>query len=272
MDNVYLSLASLACVAIAYIIKAMLMDNNIGKVLIFWSITLVVFANLSLTTWLTTKHDTLEKIMLSCIFFGPLVIITLICRIKKTNFFSLLIEEKKELKKSLPSVLYYLLYTVLTLGIILLVTFSVLQASIFPDSIMLAITVNGLAIALDWSIFSLLIIEIMTNSKHEEQPFFWLSCLIAGLLFFKVQHNIHVVDFWLTPAVYATLNSICCSTAALIAIGWRKFRFQETKKAAQWSCFFLIFLFSYFSFYFFNFLHCIAKCRIFLCESCIYYS
>jgi hypothetical protein len=41
----------------------------------------------------------------------------------------------------------------------------------------------------------------------------------------------------------------------LIAIGWRKFRFQETKKAAQWSCFFLIFLFLLLFFQFFPLYH-----------------
>lgn len=248
MDNILLSVIAFICIVIAYVYKH-LTTKNFKNVLIFWSITLVMFANFAITTSLTQEHNNLEKIMFIVIFCGPLSVIYRIH--KKGSLIQLFFIEKNALKKSLPNIIYYLLYTVLSLGIILLITFSILNIFILENSIFVATIVNRITIALDWSIFLLLIIEILTNSEHEEYYFFWVMCLIAGIIFLSVQHNIHGDNFFNIPAIEPTINSICCSLAAIISIIVSKLKYRKTaiswvnrKKPALWAGFSL-FIFSF---------------------------
>jgi hypothetical protein len=213
-----LSGCAFLCIVFAYIIKH-ISTKTFGNVLIFWSITLVMFANFSNTTWFTQGHSILEKVMFTLIFLGPFTMVWRICKVQQKSYFHLLFEEMIYQKNSFPKSAFYLLYSVLSLGVILLISFSILRITVYPDSLELARIVNYITIALDWSIFSLLIREILFNEKHHEQVSFWVLCLIAGGLFLEVQKNIHGYEnLFDIPAAWATLNSILCSIAAIIAI------------------------------------------------------
>lgn len=235
-----LSGCAFLCIVFAYIIKHF-STKTFGNVLIFWSITLVMFANFSNTTWFTQGHSILEKVMFTLIFLGPFTMVWRICKVQQKSYFHLLFEEMIYQKNSFPKSAFYLLYSVLSLGVILLISFSILRITVYPDSLELARIVNYITIALDWCIFLLLIAEILLNPEHQEQIFFWVLCLIAGLLFLEVQGTIHGYQkLSEIPAVYATFNSIACSIAAIIATLISR---KKQQKATSWGrfCFFISF-------------------------------
>ena len=225
-----LSGCAFLCIVFAYIIKHS-STKIFGNVLIFWSITLVMFANFANTTWFTQGHSILEKVMFTLIFFGPLTMVWRICKVQHQTYFQLLYKEMIHQKNSFPKVVFYLLYSVLSLGVILLISFSILRITVYPDSLELARIVNYITIALDWCIFLLLIAEILLNPKHQEQILFWVLCLIAGGLFLEVQKNIHGYEHLFDiPATWATLNSIACSIAAIVATQISR---KKQKKATE---------------------------------------
>lgn len=223
MDSL-LSVIAFICIVIAYIYKH-ITTKDFDNSLIFWSITLVMFANFSLTTWSLNQHSILEKLMFTVIFCGPL---SVVYRISKSgNLKEIFLKEKKELKLLFPKFIYYLLYTVLSIGLCLLIIFSILNIFIIQDSLLIAQIVNRITIFLDWCIFFLLLSHIITTKNNGEKQIFWFLCFIAGIIFLTVQYNIHGDTFYSIPAIEPTFNSIFCSFSALIAIWISKIKHNK---------------------------------------------